>query len=65
MLLVQRDIIVPEQWKSGEGEFMDARTAIAKAAWANGSSIHIEATALGGEEEVAFTLPPFQSHRCD
>ena len=58
---IQHDILVLDPWKSGEEEHMEARTAIVKAALANGATIHIEATALGGEEEVAFTLPPFQA----
>ena len=38
---------------------METRTEIIKAELANGASIHIQATMLGGEEEVAFTLPEF------
>jgi hypothetical protein len=39
---------------------METRTEIIKATLANGSIVHIQATTLGGEEEVAFTLPSFQ-----
>ena len=40
---------------------MEARTEMIKTQLANGATIYVEATALGGEEEVAFTLPPFQA----
>ncbi len=40
---------------------MEARTEIVKAELANGTIIHIQATVLGGEEEVAFTLPSFKN----
>lgn len=39
---------------------METRTEIIKAELANGTIVHIQATALGGEEEVAFTLPSFK-----
>lgn len=39
---------------------MEARTEIIKAELANGGTLHIQATILGGEEEVAFTLPSFK-----
>jgi hypothetical protein len=39
---------------------METRTEIIKAELANGTILHIQATALGGEEEVAFTLPSFR-----
>ena len=39
---------------------MEARTEIIKAELANGAIIHIQATTLGGEEEVAFTLSSFK-----
>jgi hypothetical protein len=39
---------------------METRTEIIKAELANGAIVHIQATALGGEEEVAFTLPSFK-----
>ena len=39
---------------------METRTEIIKAELANGTIVHIQATALGGEEEVAFILPSFQ-----
>jgi hypothetical protein len=39
---------------------METRTEIIKAELPNGGIVHIQATALGGEEEVAFTLPSFK-----
>jgi hypothetical protein len=39
---------------------METRTEIIKAELANGSIVHIQATVLGGEEEVAFALPSFK-----
>lgn len=39
---------------------MEARTEIVKTELANGMTIHIQALSLGGEEEVAFTLPSFK-----
>ena len=39
---------------------MEARTEIVKAELANGTIVHFQGTLLGGEEEVAFTLPSFQ-----
>jgi hypothetical protein len=39
---------------------MELRTEIIKAELDNGTIVHIQATALGGEEEVAFTLPLFK-----
>lgn len=39
---------------------MSTRTEIIKAQLANGASIHIEATSLGGEEDVAFIHPSFK-----
>src|ERR1700730_6363349 len=39
---------------------METRTEIIKAELTNGTIIHIQATTLGGEEEVAFTLPSFK-----
>ena len=39
---------------------METRTEIIKAELANGTIIQIQAMALGGEEEVAFTLPSFK-----
>ena len=39
---------------------METRTEIIKAELANGTIVHIQATALGGEEEVAFILPSFK-----
>lgn len=39
---------------------MEARTEIVKTELANGITINIQATSLGGEEEVAFTLPSFK-----
>jgi Trypsin-co-occurring domain 1 len=39
---------------------MQTRTEIIKADLVNGTTLHIQATVLGGEEEVAFTLPSFQ-----
>jgi len=39
---------------------MGTRTEIIKAELANGTIVHIQATSLGGEEEVAFTLPSFK-----
>lgn len=38
---------------------METRTEIIKAELPNGGILCIQATALGGEEEVAFTLPSF------
>jgi hypothetical protein len=42
------------------GGLMETRTEIIKAELANGTILHIQATALGGEEEVSFTVPSFQ-----
>lgn len=39
---------------------METRTEIIKAELTNGTIVHIQATTLGGEEEVAFTLPSFK-----
>jgi len=39
---------------------VETRTEIIKAELANGSTLHIQATILGGEEEVAFILPSFK-----
>jgi hypothetical protein len=39
---------------------LETRTEIIKAALANGTIVHIQATVLGGEEEVAFTVPSFR-----
>jgi Trypsin-co-occurring domain 1 len=39
---------------------VETRTEIIKAELANGAILHIQATVLGGEEEVAFTLPSFK-----
>jgi len=39
---------------------MDTRTEIIKAELSNGTILHIQATTLGGEEEVAFTIPSFK-----
>jgi hypothetical protein len=39
---------------------MEARTEIIKAQLSNSSIVYIEAKSLGGEEEVAFTLPSFK-----
>ena len=39
---------------------METRTQIVRAELANGAIVHIQATALGGEEEAAFTLPSFK-----
>ena len=39
---------------------METRTEVIKAELANGTILHIQATALSGEEEVAFTLPSFK-----
>lgn len=39
---------------------METRTEIIKAELANGAILHIQATVLGGDEEVAFTLPSFK-----
>lgn len=39
---------------------MGTRTEIIKAKLADGTIVHIQATAPGGEEEVAFTLPSFK-----
>ena len=39
---------------------METRTEIIKAELANGGTLHIQATILGGEEEVVFALPSFE-----
>jgi Trypsin-co-occurring domain 1 len=39
---------------------MEARTEVVGSKLANGTTIHIQATALGGEERVAFDLLPFE-----
>ena len=39
---------------------MEPRTEIIKTELANGTIVHIQATALGGEEEVTFALPTFK-----
>ena len=39
---------------------MEARTEIIKTQLANGAIVYIQATVLGGEEEVAFSLPSFK-----
>jgi hypothetical protein len=39
---------------------VETRTEIIKAELLNGGTLHIQATILGGEEEVAFTLPAFK-----
>lgn len=39
---------------------METRTEIVKAELVNGTTLHIQTTLLGGEEEVAFTLPSFK-----
>jgi hypothetical protein len=39
---------------------MEPRTEIIKTELDNGTIVHIQATALGGEEEVAFTFPSFK-----
>lgn len=39
---------------------MESRTEIVKTTLPNGTVLHIQATPLGGEEEVAFTLPSFE-----
>jgi Trypsin-co-occurring domain 1 len=39
---------------------METKTEIIKAELPNGAIIHIQATALGSEEEVAFTMPSFK-----
>ncbi|GAC1357649.1 MAG: hypothetical protein NVSMB38_40240 [Ktedonobacteraceae bacterium] len=39
---------------------MEARNEIIKAKLANGTTFYIQSTALGGEEEVAFTYPSFK-----
>jgi hypothetical protein len=39
---------------------METRTEIIKAELANGSILYIQATTLGGEEEVSFTVPSFK-----
>ena len=38
---------------------MDVRTEIVRATLANGAIASVQATALGGEESVAFNLPSF------
>ncbi len=39
---------------------METRTELSKAELANGTTVTIQATALGGEEEVAFCISSFQ-----
>jgi len=39
---------------------VETRTEIIKAELANGGTLHIQATILGGEEEVVFALPSFE-----
>ena len=39
---------------------METRTEIIKAELANGTILYIQATALGSEEEVSFTVPSFK-----
>jgi hypothetical protein len=39
---------------------MEEKTEVIKAELANGTIIHIQATALGGDEEVAFAVPSFK-----
>lgn len=39
---------------------MEPSTKLVEAKLANGSIIHIQATALGGEKDVAFTIPSFE-----
>ena len=39
---------------------METRTEIIKAELINGATLHIQATVLGGEEEVGFSLPSFK-----
>ncbi len=39
---------------------MDTRTAITRAELANGTIVDIQTTALGGEEEIAFSTPSFK-----
>ena len=39
---------------------MPTRTEIVKAELANGTTLHIEATSLGGDEDVAFIHPSFK-----
>jgi hypothetical protein len=39
---------------------METRTELTKTELANGPTVSIQATALGGEEEVAFSITSFQ-----
>ncbi len=39
---------------------MEEKTEVVKAELTNGTIIHIQATALGGDEEVAFAVPSFK-----
>ncbi len=39
---------------------METKTEIIKTKLANGTTVYIQVTALGGEEEVAFALPSFK-----
>ena len=39
---------------------MEPETEITKATLENGAIVHIEARLLGGQEEVAFTIPSFK-----
>jgi hypothetical protein len=39
---------------------MDTRPVIFRASLADGTIVYIQATSLGGEEEVAFTIPSFE-----
>src|SRR5713101_5801878 len=49
-----------QAFKYSLGVAMETITEIIKAELPNGAIIHIQATALGSEEEVAFTLPSFK-----
>ncbi len=42
---------------------MEEKIEVVKAELANGTIIHIQATALGGDEEVGFAVPSFPT-RC-
>jgi Trypsin-co-occurring domain 1 len=39
---------------------VELKTEVIKAELANGAILHVQATVLSGEEEVAFTLPSFK-----
>jgi predicted DNA binding protein len=54
-------MLIPEKLPHYAKEVsMEEETEVIKAKLANGTIIHIQATVLDGDEEVAFTLPSFK-----